>query len=114
MAEIKHSVKRDMVEFAFNTGWRISEITGPKWVDVKLEKVTAWIVDPKNTESVEVELNDRALEILSDQEKRSDFVFCHKNGKQYKTGLHTAFKNAASRAGFYLPPRKTWHILRRT
>jgi len=114
MDEIKHSVKRDMVEFGFNTGWRISEITGLKWHDVKLEKETAWIADPKNSQPVEIELNDEALSILSRQTKRGEFVFCHKNGKPYKTGITDVFKNAALRAGVYLPPRKVWHILRRT
>lgn len=114
MDEIKHSVKRDMVEFGFNTGWRISEITGLKWNDVKLEKETAWIADPKNGQPVEIELNDEALSIISRQTKTGEFVFCHKNGKPYKTGITAAFKNAAFRAGVYLPPRKAWHILRRT
>jgi len=47
-----------MVEYAFNTGWRISDIKSLKWRDVKLEKGTAWIIDPKNTQSIEIELND--------------------------------------------------------
>jgi integrase len=55
MNEIGHSVKRDMVEFGFNTGWRISEITSLKWNDVKLNKGTAWIADPKNSQPVEIE-----------------------------------------------------------
>lgn len=58
MDEIKHPVKRDMVEFAFNTGWRISEITGLKWDDVDLDNSRAWIVDPKNTNTVEIDLSD--------------------------------------------------------
>jgi len=103
-----------MVKFGFNTGWRISEITGLKWADVKLKKGTAWIADPKNSEPVEIELNDEGLSIISRQIKKGEFVFCHKNGKIYKTGITAAFKNAAFRAGVYLPPRKAWHILRRT
>ena len=114
MDEISHPVKRDMVEFDFNTGWRISEIRKLKWEDVDLENGKAWIVDPKNGESVEVELNDEAIKVIFRQKRRSEYVFCHLNGKAYKTNIHTVIKNAAQRAGVYLPPRKAWHILRRT
>ena len=114
MSEIRNSVKRAMVEFAFNTGWRISEITRLKWENVNLQRGCAWIVDPKNGESVEIELNDRALVIISEQTNRGDFVFCHMNGEAFKTGLRDVFKKAAERAGVDLPPRKAWHILRRT
>ena len=74
----------------------------------------AWIADPKNSEPVEIELNDEALSIISRQTKRGEFVFCNKNGKIYKTGITAVFKNAAFRVDVYLPPRKAWHILRRT
>jgi len=50
-----------MVDFAFNTGWRIGEIRRLKWEDVDQEKGTAWIMDPKNGQTVEIELNDKAL-----------------------------------------------------
>ncbi|MFO7557648.1 MAG: tyrosine-type recombinase/integrase [Desulfobacterales bacterium] len=114
MDEIKHSVKRDMVEFAYNTGWRISEIIKLKWDEINLQSGTAWILDPKNKNSVEIELNDRVLEIISSQKRRCEYVFCHKNGKRFKTGLRDTLKNAATRAGVQLPTRKAWHILRRT
>jgi integrase len=63
---------------------------------------------------VEIELSDMALEIVKRQERRSDLVFCHKNGKPYRTNLGDVVKAAAKRAGVYLPPRKRWHIFRRT
>jgi integrase len=114
MGQIGHEVKRDMVLFDFNTGWRISEIRKLRWEDVNQETGLAWIVDPKNGNSVEIELNDQALEIIKRQRKRSKFVFCHKNGKPFKTNLHRLIKNAAKNAGVNLPPRKAWHIFRRT
>jgi integrase len=114
MAEIKHEVKRDAVEFAFNTGWRVREILRLKWSDVDLEKGSAWIMNPKNGQPVELELNDRAIEIISGQERRGELVFCKKNGDSFKTGLHEGFKAAARRAGVALPKRKAWHMLRRT
>jgi len=112
--EIKHQVKADMVDFDFNTGWRISEIRNLKWKDVDLEAGLAWITDPKNSEPVEIDLNDEANRIISRQKKRSEYVFCHKNGNPFKTNICDVIKNAAKRAGVYLPPRKAWHILRRT
>jgi integrase len=114
MAEITHSVKRDMVEFAYNTGWRISEITGLKWSSVDIERGCAWVIDPKNGNSVELELSDRAVEIIAGQDRRGEHVFCMLNGKPFKTGLHGGFIEAAKRAGVDLPPRRAWHILRRT
>lgn len=112
--QITHSVKRDMVDFAFNTGWRISEVRKLKWEDVNKEKGTAWIVDPKNGQSVEIELSDKALEIIKRQDEKSSLVFCKKNGDPWKTNLHTVIVKAAERAKVALPPRKAWHILRRT
>jgi len=112
--EIKHSVKRDMVDFDFNTGWRISEIRNLKHKDVDLHNGLAWIMDPKNGEPVEIDLNNEAVKIIARQPKKSEYVFCHKNGKPFKTNLHKVITNAAKRAGVYLPPRKAWHILRRT
>ncbi|WP_319404787.1 site-specific integrase [uncultured Desulfosarcina sp.] len=114
MEQIPHSVKRDMVEFCYNTGWRISEITGLQWDDVKPEEGKAWIVDPKNGNTVDIELSDRAIELILKQDRNCPFVFSHKNGKPYKTGIPAVFKNAAEKAGIALPPRKAWHILRRT
>lgn len=114
LAEIQHPVKRDMVEFAYSTGWRISEITGLRWDDVDVDRGCAWVVDPKNGNTVEIELSDRAVEIIKAQSKRSDYVFCMLNGKRFKTGLHEGFIQAAKRAGVELPPRRAWHILRRT
>jgi integrase len=114
MEQISHSVKRDMVEFCYNTGWRISEVTGLQWDDVNQTAGKAWIVNPKNGNTVEIELNDRALELIKKQDKNGPFVFSHKNGKPYRTGIPDVFKNASEKAGVALPKRKAWHILRRT
>jgi len=112
--KISHPVKRDMVDFAYHTGWRISEIRKLKHDDVNLQEGKAWIIDPKNGKPVELVLSDEANKIISRQSKQGAFVFCHKNGKPFKTNLHAVIKNAARAAGVYLPPRKAWHIFRRT
>jgi len=114
MDQIGHPVKRDMVEFNFYTGWRISEIRKLKWQDVNLSRKRAWIVDPKNGETNEIDLADKAIEVIERQSRRSDHVFCHLNGAPFKTNLHKVITNAAARAGIPLPSRKAWHILRRT
>lgn len=112
--QIRHPVKRDMVAFAFYAGWRISEIRGLRWEDVSPEAGTAWIVNPKNGQTVEIELSEAAMEIVQRQPKSGPCVFCHLNGAPFKTNLHAAIRNAAERAGVELPPRKAWHIFRRT
>ena len=114
MDEIKHPIRRDMVAFAFYQGWRISEIRKLRWEDVDLEAGTAWVADPKNGEPVELVLSDMALDIISMQEQRSEYVFCKMNGKPYLHNLWDCVKNAANRAGVALPPRKAWHIFRHT
>ena len=113
-SQIGHPVKRAMLDFDFYTGWRIGEIRKLKWEDVNLEAGKAWIMDPKNGQTVEIDLSSKALALLAGQKRRGVYVFCHLTGKPFKTNLHAAIKNAAARAGVTLPPRKAWHILRRT
>ena len=114
IADIDHPVKRDMVAFAFYHGWRISEIRKLRWEDVDLDKGRAWLIDPKNGESAEVPLSDEARAIIAKQSRRCDYVFCKLNGQRWRSNLHAAIKNAAEDAGVELPPRKAWHIFRRT
>lgn len=114
LAEIGHQTKRAMVLFAYHTGWRVSEITHLRWDEVDIERGLAWLVEPKNKQTVEIPLSDAAVAVIRAQERRGAFVFCHLNGAPYKTGLHSGFIAAAKRAGVVLPPRKAWHILRRT
>jgi integrase len=114
ISEITHPVKRDMVAFAFYQGWRISEIRKLKWSDVDLDKGRAWIMDPKNGESIEVPLSDEAKDIIASQTRHSEYVFCKLNGDPWRSNLYAVVKNAAEGAGVELPPRKAWHIFRRT
>ena len=114
MDAVSHPVKKDMVAFAYYQGWRIGEIRKLRWEDVNVDKGSAWVVDPKNGETTEIPLDGRALEIIKGQARRSEFVFCHKNGKPYRSNLQRVLKSAAKAAGVWLPPRKVWHILRRT
>lgn len=112
--QIEHPVKKDMVEFAFNTGWRIGEITSLKWDEVDLTRRVAWITDPKNGESVELPLNDTAMEIIKRRRPRAEYVFCHLNGKPFKSYLYGTIWKAFEEVGIILPKNKAWHIFRRT
>jgi integrase len=103
-----------MVAFAFYHGCRISEIRKLKHNDVDLDKGRATIVDPKNGQTVEVPLSDEARYIIARQTRRSELVFCKLNGDPWKTNLYAVVENAAEGAGVELPPRKAWHIFRRT
>lgn len=114
MQAITHPIKRAMVAYAYYTGWRISDIRRLKWDDVNLDRGVAWISDPKNANPVEVPLSDQALQVLKNQRHLGEYVFCHLNGQPYATTLHDIIKSAAARAGVKLPPRKAWHMFRRT
>lgn len=105
-----------MAAFAFYQGWRIGEIRNLKWKDVDFDAGTAWLEGPNNSNPVEVEVSDMALEIISEQPRRrpEDYVFSKKNGKPFKHNLWDGIKKAAGRAGVWLPPRKAWHIFRHT
>lgn len=111
---IEDPVKRDMVGFAYYTGWRIGEIRRLKWEDVDLEAGTAWIVDPKNANSVNVLLSGEALRIVRRQERGPAHVFHKRSGEPYRTNLDALIPRAAARAGVELPAGKRWHIFRRT
>ncbi len=114
IANIDHPAKKDMVAFAFYQGWRISEIRKLRWEDIDLENGRAWIVDPKNGFTVEVPLADEARVIVERQPRCGQYVFCKKNGDPWKSNSNAVIKTAAEKAGVSLPPRKKWHIFRRT
>jgi len=114
MRQIVHPVERDMVIFAYNSGWRISEIRKLKWDDVNLKEGVAWIMDGKNSDNARIVLNKQALDVIKHQPHKGDYVFCKHNGEPYKTCLNSVIKSAAERAEVPLPPRKKWHLFRRT
>ena len=75
MDEIDHTVKRDMVDYAFNAGRRISDIRKLYLYDVDLYRGATTIVNPKNKNTVEVELNKAALNIIQRQDKNNQHLF---------------------------------------
>ncbi len=111
---IGHPVKRDMVRFAYYTGWRISEIRTLKWSDVNFDEGVAYIMDSKNNENARMVLNAAALEIVKAQPRKGEFVFCRHNGTPYTSSMNAVIRNAAERAGVHLPEGKRWHAFRRT
>ncbi len=114
--QIRSPVKRDMVAFAYYTGWRIGSIRKLKKEDYNPEHRSIWLVDPKSGRTTELALCDAAADIVERNIKnsRSVFVFCKKNGEPYKTAMNAIIGNAAQRAGVTLPTGKKWHAFRRT
>jgi len=113
-SQMKCKVQQDIVTFCYAVGWRINEVLSLRWEDIDLERGSAWIIDPKNGNTVEVELSDEALDAVKRQEHKqsfSEYVFTKTDGTQFRT-IHKGFKDAAKRAGIELPPGKAWHILR--
>lgn len=111
---IKHPVKRDMVRFAYYTGWRISEIRKLKWDAVDPVSGIAFIMSAKNGENARIVISEEVIDIIVRQPRKSEYVFCKHNGDPYRSCLNGVIRSAAKEAGITLPPRKKWHLFRRT
>jgi integrase len=116
MDHIDHPVKKDMVAFAYYTGWRIGSIRKLRKEDYNREHRSIWMVDPKNGVTVELALGDSAADIVERNIERStsEYVFCKHNGDPYVSAMNGIIGNAAGRAGVTLPAGKKWHAFRRT
>lgn len=114
ISHIIRPVQRDMAQFAFYEGWRISEIRALKRKDVDLERKVAIIRDPKNGQPAQMLLRDETCKIIQRQIKHGEYVFHKGNGEPFRTCLNGCLRNAAQRAGIPLPPGKLWHLFRHT
>ena len=90
---------------ALNTGLRSSELVYLRWKDVDLDRrrITVHSRDDwqsKSGRSRAIDINDNLFEFLKKHEyKKSEYVFCTKDGHRLVNNLNRRFKNAAKRAG---------------
>ena len=95
---------RPIVTFMVDTGWRRSQLSRLKWVDVDLRRGTAKVWKTKNGDEVLAFFTPRVAEMLRDLARRPDgFVF----GKV--PDFRKSMKTAARKAGF---PHLWQHVMR--
>ncbi len=73
-----------LVKSALYTGLRQGEIFKLKWEDVDLKRGLITLRDPKGGKSTTIPISDAAINVLKSLEKKSEFVFPGKDGKQRK------------------------------
>ena len=106
---------RNLVTFAYLTGWRRREITDLTWERVDLEHGTVRLEaeNSKNQEARTIYTDGEILSLLKDQFRRRQlgcrFVF-HRQGNQIKS-LQKAWRTACRKTGL---DGKLFHDLRRT
>ncbi len=89
---------KPLIITALNTGMRYSEITGMRWVDVDLKAEAIHVPDTKSGKPRDVPMNQEMLDLLSNLERKSEYVFCRPDGSRIKS-IRTAFEKAKRRAG---------------
>jgi integrase len=105
--------QREMVLFALATGLRQGNVTGLRWSQVDLARMTAWVhgEDVKNGDDLHVSLNDLAINVLRRQQgKHPEHVFTYK-GKPIHWANTRGWRSALVRAGI---ANSRWHDLRHT
>ena len=77
---------RSIIIVALNTGMRKSEILGLKWHDIDIEKGIIYLLDTKNGEKREVQINENVKKTLISVPKNavSPYIFCKEDGSPYK------------------------------
>ena len=106
---------KPVVTFAYNTGWRRSEVLNLTWrsVDLKEGMVRLDPGETKNDEGRAVYLDDELLDVMEDLQRKKVFgcpyVF-HRNGSQIRD-FRSAWSNAFKEAKI---PVMLFHDLRRT
>jgi len=107
---------QEIILFAINTGFRLSEILDLKWPQVDLLKKTITILVQKNKGKDTLPLCEGALEILREKLKdrcdETDYVFHTRNCTKFSTSnLHQAFYVALKKSGI---EKLRFHDLRHT
>ena len=107
---------QEIILFAINTGFRLSEILDLKWPQVDLLKKTITILVQKNKGKDTLPLNEGALEVLRErlQVRRgeTEYVFHTRNATRIApTNLQKAFYSAIRKSGI---KKLRFHDLRHT
>lgn len=107
--EWHHRESAALVKFALFTGLRRGEIFKLRWEDVDLTRGLITLRHPKGGKSKTIPISDKAIEVLKGLEKKSEFVFPGKDGKQRKY-FRKPWDRIKKAAG--LPPDFRFHGLR--
>jgi integrase len=104
---------RELILFAINTGLRCGDLFNLKWEDVYIEEKRLSIIMGKTRRTLEVPLNDTAVEIVMAKQavKHGPYVFYNAVTGDRFYDLKLGFKAILRRAAL---PGITWHTLRHT
>ncbi|PAV02366.1 integrase [Arsenophonus sp. ENCA] len=119
MVELPDHLK-PIVNFALNTGLRMSNITNLKWSQVDMDRRQAWIHadESKTNQAIGIPLNQAALTIIREQQgHHREYVFTYQ-GNRIKNADAKGWRKAVYRAGLgdfhFHDLRHTWatrHIM---
>ncbi|MCA9732110.1 site-specific integrase [candidate division KSB1 bacterium] len=93
-----------------NTGMRVGEILGLKWVDIDFNHKYITIQESKSGEYRKVRMNQMIIDVLNGIKRNGEYVFSHENGARVKR-IIKGFKLTAERAG--IAPSSP-HVMRHT
>ena len=89
---------KPIIMLGLNTGMRRGEILNLKWQDVKLAKRVISVVQAKTGKVKYIPLNETALKILLNLDRRGEYIFRNRDGSPYDS-LYRGFQGAVKRAG---------------
>ena len=91
---------KPLVTVALHTGGRKGELRNLKWPEVDFDLGHISLLDTKNGERRDVEMDETVRATLQGLERKSDFVFPNRNGKRIgNMKIHIPFKKALERSG---------------
>ena len=97
IAGATNKLTKDLITFLIYTGCRKGEALNLKWDDVDLQNDIIAIKGTKTKYDRYIPVSKPLKELLSNINKKSEYVFCDKIGKKinnFKRSFHTACKNA--------------------
>jgi integrase len=95
LENVSNILYKSIFIFLYNTGLRKNEMVTLKWKQVNLKKRLILLNDTKSKKNRVVPLNQKAFEIINNQKKISEYVFCNSNGFPLnKEFVSAVFKDA--------------------